>query len=64
MDFDVTVQLLKYAEAFIATEFSCVQWLSGELIECWVGSMDWIDLAQNWDMWQALVNALMNLWFP
>ena len=29
----------------------------------WVG-MDWIDLAQNRDMWQAVVNAVMNLQVP
>jgi hypothetical protein len=31
-----------------------------------VGSrdMDWIDLAQDTDRWQALVNAVMNFWFP
>jgi hypothetical protein len=29
----------------------------------WRG-MDWIDSAQNWDRWQALVNAVMNLWVP
>jgi CRISPR/Cas system-associated protein Cas7 (RAMP superfamily) len=27
----------------------------------WVG-MDWIDLAQDRDRWQALLNAVMNLW--
>jgi hypothetical protein len=26
--------------------------------------MDWIDLVQNRDGWQALVNAVMNLWVP
>jgi len=26
--------------------------------------MDWIDLAQNRDRLRALVNAVMNLWFP
>jgi hypothetical protein len=26
--------------------------------------MDWIDLAQEWDQWRALVNAVMNLRFP
>jgi hypothetical protein len=25
------------------------------------GDMDWIDLAQDRDRWQALVNAVMNL---
>jgi hypothetical protein len=26
----------------------------------WEG-MDWIDLAQDWEKWRALVNAVMNL---
>jgi hypothetical protein len=29
----------------------------------WYG-MDWIDLAQDWDLWRALVNAVMNLRTP
>jgi hypothetical protein len=29
----------------------------------WNG-MDWIDLAQDRDQWQALVNTVMNLWVP
>jgi len=28
------------------------------------GDMDWIDLAQDRDGWQALVNAAMSLRFP
>ena len=24
--------------------------------------MDWIDLAQDWNKWQAFVNAVMTLW--
>jgi hypothetical protein len=28
------------------------------------GGMDWIDLAQDMDMWQALVNVVMNLQLP
>jgi hypothetical protein len=28
------------------------------------GGMDWIDLSQDKDRWQALVNAVMNLWVP
>jgi hypothetical protein len=27
----------------------------------WEGGMGWIDMAQDWDRWQALVNAVMNL---
>jgi len=28
------------------------------------GGMDWIDLAQGRDRWQADVNVQMNLWVP
>jgi hypothetical protein len=31
-------------------------------VEC--KAMDWIKLAQGRDRWQALVNAVMNLWVP
>jgi hypothetical protein len=28
------------------------------------GGMDWIELAQDRDKWQALVNVGLNLWVP
>ena len=28
------------------------------------GGMDWIEVAQDWDRWQALLNAVMNLRVP
>jgi hypothetical protein len=30
----------------------------------WVGVMEWIDLAQDRDRWQAVMNAVMNFWIP
>jgi hypothetical protein len=35
-----------------------------DLQEVGCGCMDWIKLAQVRDRWQALVNAVMNLWVP
>jgi hypothetical protein len=29
----------------------------------WAG-MGWIDLAQDRNMWRALVNTVMNIWVP
>jgi hypothetical protein len=34
-----------------------------DLQEVGWGGMDWIDMAQDRERWQALVNAVMNLWF-
>jgi len=28
------------------------------------GGKDWIYLAQDWDRWRALVNAVMDFWVP
>ena len=31
-------------------------------VGCW--GMDWIELAQDWDRWPELMNAVMNLQIP
>lgn len=35
-----------------------------ELREIGWGAMDWIYLAQDRDLWRALVIMIMNLWLP
>jgi hypothetical protein len=34
------------------------------ILEQWDWGMDWIDLAQDRDMWRALRNAIINLPVP
>jgi hypothetical protein len=43
--------------------------VDGRIILKWIfkkgmGDMDWIDMAQDRDMWRAVVSAVMNLRFP
>jgi hypothetical protein len=35
-----------------------------DLQEVGGGCGDWMELAQNRDMWQALVSTVMNFWVP
>jgi hypothetical protein len=35
-----------------------------DLLEIGWGGMYWVDVAQDWDRWWALVNAVMNLQVP
>jgi hypothetical protein len=39
-----------------------VDGLSMDLREIGSGSVEWIQLAQDWGRWWALVNTVMNLW--
>jgi hypothetical protein len=34
------------------------------ILERGLGAIEWIDLAQDWDKWRALVNTVMNFQVP
>jgi hypothetical protein len=38
--------------------------IGGRLILKWILNKGWLDLAQDWDRWWAVVNAVMNLQVP
>jgi hypothetical protein len=38
--------------------------ISMDLRELGFGCVDWMELAQDWDRWRALVSAVMNLRVP
>jgi hypothetical protein len=38
-----------------------VDYIKMDLTEIGWDDMDWIDLAENWYQWRALVNTVMNL---
>jgi hypothetical protein len=42
----------------------CVENIKMDLREIGWDGVDWIDMAQNWDQWRALVNTVLNLLVP
>ena len=40
-----------------------LRWILGKL-DGGGGDIDWIDVCKDRDKWRAVVNAVMNLWFP
>jgi hypothetical protein len=56
----VCFRFVLFESRLIPTMFLILGWVISQKEVGW-GGMDWIDMAQDRDRWQAPVNAVMNL---